>query len=377
METKQHKFVYESYKTPLWIFTIFLYCGVMVLSIISIGLNVNALLHTSNSANINILILITLLSVILLITTFFWLIYNTSANSKSLKHLKIKSKWLNQILIWIIFLFYVFSIYLTVLFFTLHLSVIEDTPSFSWAIWFNLVVIIISICAYLFNNDYCQSQNSVKDYKNGTFFINWWPNLIYSYWLDKLQFSKFIFNLSQDQYVVCSSNKLKSIPFATSSYDIFLTQLNHSKRSLQKMYSILMTFWIAAVVMSLASIIVWIVQSHNNLEMDIFMLLFWLGLSAISIIYLWFININNFQIIMSDDESTLINKYDFITFDFKNIPTSQHIQLIGLARKILLYYGLIDNEQEFKIQVDEDIVYSYYFKTNKSDLSILISQKSL
>lgn len=183
------------------------------------------------------------------------------------------------------------------------------------------------------------------------FTVSWFPNLIYSYWLDKLMFAKsdnFIFNDSD--YVIAS--KLKSVPVLEDTYNKYAKITNHSKRYLKNWFTVILSFLAALIITSLSSIITWITQSASNIQFETFIFLFWIVLTIISLIYFYFITVNNFQLIKQDDEHELEQEYDSIIISFKNnINEVNRLYILGLLRKTLLYYWMpkVDNIMEFTI----------------------------
>lgn len=356
INTKEKILLVYSYKSKFWWINMLSYTIILLLSIASfIGSIIYNVLTTSidNKLTTNLCILFALASIFAVI---FWLLYNVSPSTTFAK-LKTRSMYMDLCLILFTLMMYSTIGYLAYIILEANFQLIF-IKSFVGLIWLSLAIIVLHIIMFVCNMIYLVMQskltltNESDKYIVGS--IKWQPNLIYSYWLDKIYFSQKILSKDDSQIVIYDKEGLKTKFLLEEDYNNFFKYTNILKRLTQTVIVVLISILVAFVIMLFATIEYWIKESQLSSQFIAFIWLFWINISILSSCYLWFININDFQMIKKDNENKFIDTYKSIIINYfdansrlAKINELEFVWLMGVIRKIMLYqeYFIITSEQ--------------------------------
>lgn len=348
----ESQFVFGSYKTGYWYRNIINYyfligfcIGLMILTIINIGIY-----PTLSNGLVDVISLVYPISVIAI--AIFWISYNrVNYFNATFNNLKMKSKQLDKLLLIYVSILYILIIYMSCLFFGVKIRLIL-TPLSSAMIWLTCILWIWQSLANLYNKRSINNQSSFNISTDRHVYTTWWPNLVYSYWLDKAFFSFNNFRYNSHKMVILNKNALNSVPTLKNQYDEFLSKFNYRKTLVQQYFSNLVNVLLGFVVMLLASLAYWIGTSHPSSETIAFFIILWIGFLIICSRLNTFVNNSKFQIINKDNETDINNYYDVITINFNSylnkygdplttndIPEEVFVLWLGYLRKWLLYWS--------------------------------------
>lgn len=340
----------SSWMTKLWIGVMFSYIIVLLGCIIEITISsIDMTFAVSKNYLIDwVCILFAFLTG--LISSYF--MYYSFINTKSkFKTLKLKSNVLDGILLFYILIFYTLIIFLTYLLFGIKIQT-NNTLFFLAVLWFNIAIGVVQSSTFILNKYYMSKQvKKVKDDEN-FYLFKWWPNLVYSYFLDKAYFSYNNIDYESNNMFIRNMLSIRNIPSLYEKYKKYLKKINIFKNLMQGLFSFLFSIIVSAIIMILAALFYWIYATSPSGELKDFLIVFWVILLIHSWLYFKFVVLNKFQLIKDDDETDIINLYDVIKFNFipknTNSKISEEIwaHWLGLIRKVLLYYSVLNFDKE-------------------------------
>lgn len=384
-EARSKPIFIKSWLTPLWISIIITYSLILIGCIIEIVLSSINIITTSNNTWIGTLCII-FTFLMIFITSYF--MYYSFINTKStFKSLKIKSTILDAILLIYILMFYILTVIWVYLMYGINIKFINNLSS-NVVMWFMITLGFIQNIVFIMNKYFMNKQSSLIKHDNKSIYVfAWWPNLVYSYWLDKAYFSLNTQNYKDNNIFIYNAGFIKSIPLLHRKYNEFFKWKNLFKRLVQNLFTFLFSTLTAAVVVLIASLFFWIHATKPNLDLIVFFVLFWVILSVHSWLYFKFVVLNKFQLIKDDIEDDISKLYDVIKIKF-NQKVKQSINekfiayWLGIVRKILLYYSNLNfdgiHEQLINLSLDENLYFLIKFTVvnihNKKWLNIVINE---
>lgn len=277
----------------------------------------------------------------------FWLLYN-NISFKSLNYLKRKAIIMDTIFTVHTLLWYLLLVYLS---YILAIGVwnVKGDIMFNTNIWLMVTIAIIQCITFYWNIYVMQKQSKSSIYKNKhTKICRWWPNLIYSYWLDKAFFSLKFASQKPNRVVIYNKNIINSNETLKENYDKALKIRNIPKGWTQGIVITLYSALVATFLMSIYGLILWDKDFHASADLITCISLFWSMLALTSFGYNNFIT-QQFQLLRQDDESIISSSYDLIKLNFFSLKNDKLIRSkkdysetniliwLGIIRKILLY----------------------------------------
>lgn len=333
--------------TPKWRMIFINYSIMVILDLVIFIMSSINLATTQNLSNKFIDGVCLIFSVALIFSNIFWIWYNI-ADNKSVTYLKRKSKLLDILLGIFIFIWYILILYLSYIFFGIHLQV-QTTSQFNVIIWLLNIAGLLQLTSFLWNIWCFKKQiNNIENTSTKKSY-QWWPNLVYSYWLDKIYFSLKYLYKTDTKISIYNAKKIQSNLNLQHEYTDALKKQNWSKTWTQNGSSILFFTLVSSILMIIAAIFYWIYTTKPPIDLISFISIFWLISSCITFWYVHFIGTNNFQMIKEDKEDDISSNYDVIEFQTLLWNTTDHLQtswqlseqellvLWGFIRKILLY----------------------------------------
>lgn len=338
------------WKTKYFIATFISYIILFLLGCSCIILSAITITHTTNLGNHLISGISVIFGISIILISGYWYSYN---NQKifSLKQVKRKSILLDAVLTSYIFTLYALMLYITYVSFGINI-VFNNTSLINSVIWCCVITGIVQIGVYFLNTITMNKQRYGKKMIAGDktiFQHKWWTNLVYSYWLDKIYFSvKELNSIESNGIFMVDQNDLNSHFRANEMYLKTFKYLNIFKRLVQNSFSAIMTTLMSVAVMLIAPIAYWLHKLPPDADFGSFIVIFWIVISAISLIYYHFIITNKFQLIKDDNEKHISNNYRSIKIMFKqfiqnnveayNIPEAEKLRWLAIIRKYLMYY---------------------------------------
>lgn len=278
-----------------------------------------------------------ILSILLMVGSIFWLKYNWVSQTTTFLKLKTKAKILDIFALSYTIIFYIIATYLTYILFGIDLKP-SLTPFFNGILWFGASLGILKVISFILNIVFMTNQARIG--KNNTYY--WWPNLVYSYWLDKALFSlrTEVDTISYSDVIINNTKLLDSKPNLTRAYYHFFKFKNLTKWLTQNLILVLFLAIASSVAMSSASIYYWVHASEPSAVAIAFIAVIWVILNFIGSVYIIFMSVNQFQLMKLDNETKIVNYYDGIALKFVNYKAKEQdlIFWLSILRKYLLYY---------------------------------------
>lgn len=368
----------NSWKTNFWKFNLILQSILLISSVSGWIWSIIELSKQNSFENKLLIGLCFIFSILLLISSIFWLVYNSPTFKLSLKKLKTRSIFMDWLLVGFIFIVYSIGVYL--LYINLNPSLkFTQTFTFSGILWFTIACGVFKFLTLIVNYLFYKKQATMT-FDEELFAHNiWWkPTLIYSFLLDDLMFSM-NYVTQDDAFTILNKSKIQENHTLRSRKNLMFKWLNVAKRFLQTRGIWAITFIAGMVAISFVTWIYWVHSGHFNTNIIIFLICYYLMFTFIVLYYVSFFITNQCQVISNDDESDLIKKYESIRLKFfknkQNIVTQidnqSLIWWLGIIRKFILYYSNLSNTSkvvQFILRLDDE--YFQYTKDNKTNYII-------